>query len=253
MRFGCCTDINHSAIVKEAGFDFLECTVVSLVPDNDGDYEKILNRYKQSSLPVEACNIFLPGNLKIVGNEINHGAVESYVEKALSRVKQIGARTVVFGSGRSRSMPESFSREKGEEQILMFLDMVADYADPLGITIVIEPLNRKESNMINSVPEAVEIAKKVNRDSIQVLADSYHMDEEKEPIEHLFTAKDHLKHIHVADTNRFAPGTGKYPYETFVHCLKQANYDGLVSIECNWKDFETEIFQTRHFLQKLFE
>ncbi|KKI90063.1 xylose isomerase [Bacillus sp. SA1-12] len=253
MRFGCCTDINHSAIVKEAGFDFLECTVVSLVPDNDDDFERIFNTYKQSPLPIEACNIFLPGNLKIVGNEVNYGAVERYVDKALSRVKQIGARTVVFGSGRARSLPEAFSRVKGEEQIITFLDIVADYADPLGITVVIEPLNRKESNMINSIPEAMEIAKKVNRDSIQVLADFYHMHEEKEPIEHLVSAKDLLKHIHVADSGRFAPGTGTYPYKTFVHCLKEANYDGLVSIECNWKDFETEIYQTKQFLQNLFE
>lgn len=86
-------------------------------------------------------------------------------------------------------MPDGFSREKGEEQIVQFLERVANYSDALGITIVIEPLNQKESNIINSVPEAVSIAKKVNRPSIQVLADFYHMDEENEPLEHLASEK----------------------------------------------------------------
>jgi sugar phosphate isomerase/epimerase len=161
MRLGCCTDIKNSSIVKKAGFDFLECTVVSLVPANDNDFSEILKSYQQSQLPVEVCNIFLPGHLKIVGDSVNYDAVVSYVEKALSRVNQIGAKTIVFGSGGARSLPEAFSREKGEEQILSFLDMVADYAEPLGITIVIEPLNRKESNIINSVPEAVSFAKRL--------------------------------------------------------------------------------------------
>ncbi len=51
--------------------------------------------------------------------------------------------------------------------------MIADYADPLGITIVIEPLNTTESNIINSVPEAIDFANKVNRKSIHALADFF--------------------------------------------------------------------------------
>lgn len=252
MRVGCCTDITNSSIAKKAGFDFLECTVVSLVPANDEDFQNILKSYQQSHLPVEVCNIFLPGQLKIVGDSVDHDAVESYVKTALSRVKQIGAKKVVFGSGGARSLPEAFPRDTGEEQIIQFLDMVSDYAEPLGITIVIEPLNKKESNMINSVPEAMSFAKKVNRKPIQILADFYHMDEEREPIDNIIAAKDMIKHIHVADTGRLAPGTGNYPYQEFVQCLAEANYTDQVSIECNWTNFDTEIFQARQFLTNLF-
>ncbi|KSU80371.1 Sugar phosphate isomerase/epimerase [Fictibacillus enclensis] len=251
MKLGCCTIIENSAIAKKAGFDFLECTVVSLVPENDDDFPGILERYQESGLPVEACNIFLPGSLKITGEHVNISSVESYVEKALLRVKQIGADTVVFGSGGARSLPEGFSRKKGEEQIIQFLDLVANYSDPLGITVVIEPLNQKESNIINSVPEAVRIAKKVNRPSIQVLADFYHMDEENEPLGHLVSEKDYIRHIHVADTGRRAPGTGTYPYDRFVSCLSEAGYNGRISIECQWQDFEAEAGAARQFLSSV--
>ncbi|SDN07315.1 Sugar phosphate isomerase/epimerase [Fictibacillus solisalsi] len=251
MKLGCCTTIDNSVIVKKAGFDFLECTVVSLVPEHDDDFPAILESYQESELPVEACNIFLPGSLKITGEHVNISSVERYVEKALLRVKQIGADTVVFGSGGARSLPEGFSREKGEEQVVRFLDLVANYSDPLGLTIVIEPLNRKESNIINSVPEAVAIAKKVNRPSIQVLADFYHMDEENEPLQHLVSEKDYIRHIHVADSGRRAPGTGTYPYERFVSCLGEAGYNGRVSIECQWQDFEAEAGAARQFLSSV--
>lgn len=64
MKLGCCTTIENSVTAKKAGFDFLECTVVSLVPENDDDFPAILERYQESGLPVEACNIFCRGHLK---------------------------------------------------------------------------------------------------------------------------------------------------------------------------------------------
>jgi len=147
-------------------------------------------------------------------------------------------------------LPDGFSREKGKEQIVQFLHMVADVAEPLDLTIVIEPLNQKESNIINSVPEAVEFAKLVNRKSIKALADFYHMDEERESLTNISEYKNLIKHIHVADSGRLAPGTGTYPYSEFVNQLRQSNYNGRVSIECKWNDFDSEVIQSLTFLKK---
>ncbi|WP_163582115.1 TIM barrel protein [Gracilibacillus saliphilus] len=83
--------------------------------------------------------------------------------------------------------------------------------EPLGITIVIEPLNKKESNIITSVPETVALVEKVNRPSIQVLADLYHMMEENESLENIKTARSYLQYVHVADSGRMVPETGTYP------------------------------------------
>ncbi|WP_077623004.1 sugar phosphate isomerase/epimerase family protein [Sediminibacillus massiliensis] len=248
MRFGCCADIRDAGLLHEAGFDFIECTVTSLVPERDEDFPEILQLYQESPLPVEVCNIFLPGTLKITGENVDQAAIKQYLEKALPRVKQIGVDTIVFGSGGARSLPEGFSRHKGEPQIIEFLHLAADYAEPLGLTIVIEPLNREESNIINSIPEAVQFAKKVNRKSIQVLADFYHMEEEKEQLDHLVTYKDYIRHVHVADTDRQAPGKGSYPYPEFNRSLNLAQYNGRISIESKWNDFEQELADARRFL-----
>ncbi|MBS4176147.1 sugar phosphate isomerase/epimerase family protein [Lederbergia citrea] len=254
MKFGCCASIDQAQNVQAAGFDFIECTVVSLVPEkNDNEFAEVLKKYQESPVPIGACNVFLPGDMKIVGDTVNHNRIKTYVENALSRVKQIGADTIVFGSGGARTVPHGFSHDRAEEQIIQFLNLTADYAEPLDLTIVIEPLNKKESNIINSVREANDFAEIINRKSIQVLADFYHMDEEKEPLENMVKAQKNLKHIHVADTGRLAPGTGSYPYDHFVECLNRANYNGRVSIECGWNDFSNEIKNAREYLQECFK
>ncbi|WP_208592131.1 sugar phosphate isomerase/epimerase family protein [Gracilibacillus suaedae] len=252
MKIGCCMSIDQVDNVGQAGFDFLECTVVSLVPDKDEDYEAIRKKYQASHLPIEVCNVFLPGHLQITGNDIDEAAIGTYLAKAIPRVREIGADTIVFGSGEARSYPEHFFKIEAEKQLIQFLLMAAEYAEKHDITIVIEPLNTKESNIINSVPEALELAKKVNHRTIRVLADFYHMEEEHEPLHHLVDAGPFLGHIHVADSYRLAPGTGTYPYETFVNYLKDANYCRRVSIECEWRNFEEEAVDSYSLLKNYF-
>jgi hypothetical protein len=66
------------------------------------------------------------------------------------------------------------------------------------VTLVIEPLNRTEFNLVNSVEEGVHFAAQINRKQIRVLADFYHMDEESEPLDTLLEHGLWLAHIHVA-------------------------------------------------------
>jgi sugar phosphate isomerase/epimerase len=253
MRIGCCCDIGDAPVAQASGFDFIECKVTSLLPEEgDAAVSAILAQYQASPLPVAAFNIFIPRDLKIVGPEVDEERLARYVDKGLGRVHAVGGEMVVFGSGVARAIPEGFSTAKAREQTIRFLHHVADAAEKNHVTVVIEPLNRKETNTILSVPEAVDLARQVNRASIKALADFYHMDEEQEPLIHLLEYKEWLKHIHVADTGRRAPGTGQYPYQTFAQCLHQAGYDGMISIECRWLDFAAEAAPAVEFLRQTF-
>ncbi|MEM7035247.1 MAG: sugar phosphate isomerase/epimerase family protein [Chloroflexota bacterium] len=252
MQFGCCAPINNAAVVHAAGFDYIEAAVKALIPDEDDEaFLPILAQHQSSPVPVQAFNLFLPGDLKIVGDNVDEARMNQYVKRAAARIRQIGATTAVVGSGGSRRIPDGFSRDAAVEQIVHFFQVLADETDDTELTIVIEPLNKKESNVINSVAEGVEIAQKVDRPSIKVLADFYHMDEDDEPLSEISKYKDWLSHIHVADTGRGAPGTGQYPYDTFVGELRSAGYDGMVSIECRWNDFEAEAKPAVEFLRRV--
>lgn len=253
MLIGCCSALDQVEMARAAGVDYLEAPLVSLLPEQDDEhFAPVLAAYRAAPLPVRAFNIFLPGDLKVVGPAVDQVRVEHYVATALARARQVGAEVLVFGSGVARRVPDGFSRKQASDQLVRFLQLVADAATANGLTIAIEPLNRKESNIINSVAEGVELAKRVGRVPIRVLADFYHMDEEREPLTHLSQFKEWLAHIHVADTGRLAPGTGSYPYEEFAGELRRAGYTGMISIECRWQDFVAEAGPAVQFLRRTF-
>jgi sugar phosphate isomerase/epimerase len=253
MKFGCCCPIEQAGLAHTAGFDFVECPLVSLQAEQDETvFAPIRERYAAAPLPTPAFNMFLPGDLKVVGPAVDQNRVQCYVQTALKRAHQLGAQVIVFGSGRARNVPDDFSRATANAQLVDFLTFTGPIAQQQGITIAIEPLNRRESNILNSVAEAVTLAQQVNHPAVRVLADFYHMDEEQEPLSEITRHQAWLAHIHVADTERRAPGTGHYPYATFVEQLRQAGYQGMISVECRWDDFAAEAGSSVQFLHRAF-
>ncbi|WP_062104529.1 sugar phosphate isomerase/epimerase family protein [Bacillus niameyensis] len=253
MKFGVCAGIDKAHIAYRAGYDFMECQIGHLAPEkSDKEVKEIMKQMIESPIPIDAFNIFLPAELKVTGANVDYHRIHRYIEKALHRVKQVGGKIIVFGSGGSRSIPDGYSKKKGQEQIVYFLNLVADYADKQGLTIVIEPLYKKASNIIHTIPEAVEICRKVNRSSIKVLADIFHMMEENDSFENIVNFSDCIRHIHISD-NYSPPGTGNYPFELFVNNLQKTRYDGRVSIECIWDDFDEQVNEALKFTKKYFK
>lgn len=256
MRIGCCSGLDQVHIAHAAGFDYVECTVVSLGPEADEDaFGEIEAAWRDAPLRPLACNVFLPRDLKVVGPDVDWARVEHYVTSAMARVDRIGGRLVVFGSGGSRSMPDGTSLSIATAQLVDFLRLAADAAEPYGITIAIEPLNRKESNILNSVPEAVALAEVVARSPVCVLADLYHMQEEDEPLANVAGAGSRLAHVHVADSGRLSPGSGDHPFQQFAAQIATTGYAegewACVSVECRWQDFAREAPGAVEFLRTI--
>ena len=249
MQFGCCCSVEMSEAARIAGFDFIECTVRSLEPESD-NFTPILEQYRAAALPVRAFNVFLPGDLKVTGPDIDWDRVARYVTEALQRVHTIGADIVVFGSGGARNVPDDYDFTAAERQLQRFLQLTGEIAQKYGITIAIEPLNRRESNVINTVPAGVALARTVDLPSVRVLADLYHMQLDDEPLTNVTEQGPWLSHVHVADSERYAPGTGDYPYAEFFRRLHEVGYDGLISVECKWRDFEAEAPAAVQFLRQ---
>ena len=101
--------------------------------------------------------------------------------------------------------------------------------------------------------EGVALAKAVDRSSIRVLADLYHMQEDAEPTDTVVEHAAWLTHIHVADSGRLAPGTGSYPYAAFFGYLKSTGYRGRIAVECKWQDFEAEAGLAVEYLHKVWD
>ena len=117
-----------------------------------------------------------------------------------------------------------------------------DFQDKYGITIVIEPLNREECNIINTFREGCIFAEQVGDPRIRVLADYYHFSLEQDSIEDLKKyGKQYLRHVHFAETKgRFYPKDKKPEYREFICALQEAGYKGRISCEGYSDDLLTD-------------
>jgi len=238
------------------GYDYLELALSStLVPlEDEAAYAARSATLQWLSPPMRAFNLFVPAQIKVVGEAVDWDQIELYVERALRRAAKLGGQVVVFGSGGARSVPEHFSRALAWGQLVRFLGICADQAGPHGITIAIEPLNRRECNIINTYLEGVQLAKDVDRGEVRVLADIYHFMMDAEPLEDITEESDWLAHVHLADTGRRRPGSGAYPLERLFAILRDTGYQGMASIECSWgDDFKDETEKALRFLRGLAE
>ena len=233
-QFGIVTNIDHSPVVKAAGWDFVEELVQNIlcahVPDDEWQGPARLAR---AVLPMPAANAMLPAALKVCGPDADLAQLRDYMSIVLRRARELGMRTLVFGSGAARSVPPGFDRDVARQQIVDYARMSADLAGNARILLVFEPLNRGECNIINSVAEAMAYVRELRHPHFLCLVDSYHLWLENEPLDHVRSAMPWVRHVHLADTLGRAPSgeTGGNDYVSFFRVLKEAGYDGPIAVE----------------------
>ena len=243
-QIGICTNLANGEKMQQYGYAYVEEGVSRfLAPTKpEEEFERILNELANSPLPVKACNSFIPGSLKSVGNEADHKNILTFAETAFRRAQRAGVEIIVFGSGGSRSIPEGFPREKAREQFIELGRKMAPIAQKYNVTIVLEPLNSTECNFINSVSEGGEIVKEINHRHFMLLADLYHMKMENEGPDTLVKYGKLIRHVHIAEKqDRAVPGTYDEDFRPYVNALKKMSYTGKISIEARWRVFDSQI------------
>jgi D-psicose/D-tagatose/L-ribulose 3-epimerase len=248
IRLGCCIGDPALAGVIRGAADYCELPVASVVMA--GDVEDLGRRLAEAGCPPAAANVFLPGGLKIVGAEVDEARVDAYVAEGAARLERLRVRRLVFGSGQARAIPDGFDRARALDQLEAFVRRAAARMDEHGVTLVIEPLRRAESNVFNSVGEAAAFVRERGLAPARVLADLYHMREEGEGLDALDGGADLLAHTHVAGRERRPPGPGDDDVGAFLQRLNAAGYDGACSIECRWEDFATQAPAALAFLRE---
>lgn len=242
-EIGVCTSYANADVLATAGYSFIEENVQSfLVPTkSEEEFERILEESKKAALPIKSFIIFLPGNLKSVGPDAVHSEILDYAEIVFRRARKAGAGIVVFGSSGSRSVPKDFSHEAARKQFVQLGIALGPIAAKHDVVLVLEPLNKKECNFINSVLEAGEMVEEVNHPNFQLLVDIYHMKMENESPESILKYGHLIKHAHVAEKEgRAVPGTNPEDISPYYKALQQVGYNGKLSIEGNWTDMELQ-------------
>lgn len=251
MRFGCCgnmisphRDPLGGGIVEElaaSGFDYLELSLRDLAALVEPDMAQLQKRIEMAGIRCEACNNFFPAAVRLTGPEASlPGAIE-YATRALERAARIGVSIVVFGSSDAKNVPPGYPYADAWRQIVALLQALGPVAGKLGITIVIEPLNRRESNIVCTAAEGLKLVREVAHPSIQLLIDYYHLRLEKEDPGIVLEAGKAVRHVHFAEpAGRVFPLEASPAYESFFAHLQQIGYNARCSIEAYTRDFSSD-------------
>ncbi len=244
LPLGVCTAYQNAELLKKLGYSYVEESVGTfLIPDaGDQQYEQNRLAIQEHHLPVRSYIYFFPGSLKSVGPDVQHEAILQRADLALKRAKECGSKNIVFGSGGSRAIPDGFDRSKAKAQHIELCQKMAPLAEKYGVTLAVEPLNRSETNFINSLAEGVEIIQAVNNPWFRLQCDIYHMLKDDESPDEIVKYGQYITHCHIAEKrNRTAPGVEGDDFKPYFRALKQVKYQGGLSLECRWNDFNSEV------------
>jgi sugar phosphate isomerase/epimerase len=127
-------------------------------------------------------------------------------------------------------------------------------AAPDGVRLVLEPINRYETTLINNVEQGLALIETVGADNFGLLLDTFHMNIEEPVIEDSIRAcGDRIFHFHVADSNRWYPGAGHLDFKSILDTLFATGYQGYVSGEfMPLPDADTSAQQSIAYLRGLY-
>ena len=253
MNIGFCGKPNIADQVAQAGFDYLEPPVNALAAMSEADFDAAQAALRAAHMPTPSFNLLFPRDLALLAAGTTDAEIAAYLRQALPRVARLGGRVAVFGSGRSRQRPEGMPYGAAFRRLTEVTRLTGDIAAENGLTIVIEPLNRGESNMINSLAEGAALAAAADHPNVALLADYYHIALEHEPPEDIARLTG-IAHAHIAtEVGRRVPVAPDDGYRRMFAAMKQTGYTGLLSVEGKSDDLLADGPVSVRLLKQLWE
>ena len=224
--------INLFPKIKAMGYDAVEIPVE--YPEKI-DPKKVKQALHQHGLTAIVCGAFGPSRDLTHDDPAVHENGFQYIIQCLDLCNEWDA-TFLAGPmysavGKAR-MVSSEQRKIEWERAVSNIHKVCMLAHERSLEIALEPLNRFESDMINTADDVMRLIRDVNHPAAKVLLDGFHMTIEERNIEHAITSVgDKLIHVQVSENYRGTPGTGQTPWNAFKKGLGNINYQGVISIE----------------------
>ncbi|HWJ75427.1 MAG TPA: sugar phosphate isomerase/epimerase family protein [Kaistia sp.] len=242
MKFGASTFIWASPFsnktlelidrAKAFGFDIIEICVED---PSTIDTAAIKPRLEQAGIASTVCGAFGPDrDLSSDDEAIRENGI-AYVQRCADIAADLGADIVVgpmySAVGRTR-MAEPAERDAQRRLAAASIRRAADYAAERGVRLGIEPLNRFETDLVNTVDQALVLLDEIGRANVGLLLDTFHMNiEEKDIPAALRRAKGRIFEFHACSSDRGTPGEDHLPWAEIVRALKETDYRDAVVIE----------------------
>lgn len=238
------------AALHNAGFNYVE---LSLRTACDMQRESLLGLLDKYQLQVSAL---ATGQGCIHDQLCLSNPDPALHEKAVKRMHDIidlahilGA-DVIVGGVRGRLSGSGADQELQRKMVVAGMKDCCNYAEPQGVTLLLEPINRYETNLLNTAAEALAFADELNVSNLKLLLDTFHMNiEEVNIFTTLKMTAGRLGYFHLADSNRHAPGQGHLDLHGILSTLCAIGYKGVVSAEIlPYPDDASAVLQTANYL-----
>lgn len=224
-------ELCHKA--KKAGMDLLEIGAGDLLNMSDAELEELRTTAKDLGLEISA-NLGPPKDKDVSSKDpaIRQAGIK-FLCDIMHQMVKIDSKILI--GALYNCWPYDFvdlDKEGLWKRAVESLKIVGDEADRLGITIALEVLNRFESLLVTDCDEGVKFCKDVNRKSVRLLLDTFHMNIEEDNIPAAFRrAEGWLAHVHVGEGNRKLPGLGSLPWAEIGQALRDIKFDGMIVTE----------------------
>jgi D-psicose/D-tagatose/L-ribulose 3-epimerase len=242
MQFGASTFIWESPFgddklhlaqrVAGLGFDTLEICIEDPVRVSA---DAVRRAAAEAGVTIAVCGAF--GSDRDVSHEepSRRRLGIDYLNSCIDLAAAVGAPNV-FGpmysaTGKTRLLLDA-EREQQRTWAADSLREVGEYAAAKGVGLAIEPLNRFETDLVNTVEQGLDLCERIGLENVGLLLDTFHMNiEEKSIPDAIVAAGPRLRHFHACENDRGAPGSGHVEWDEVFAALKETRYDGLVVIE----------------------
>ena len=229
------TDDNLGGLLEKIaamGFDAVELPL-----ENDGDFTPAAVR---ESLAATGLTPFIvgamaPGRDLVAAPPASVERTQAYLMACITMAGSIGSPTVCGPFYAQTGRVWRMSREQRHEayaELRRNLQPVAVRAQEAGVVLGIEPLNRYETSLINTVEQALEALEPLLGNGVGLALDSYHLHiEERSLAAAVRAAGEHVVHVQVCGNDRGAPGGDQTDWAAFLQALDEVGYSGPLNIE----------------------
>jgi len=218
--------------IKKMGFDIVEIPVED--PDLI-DASIVKEALKVHGLTPTICGVFGPTKDLTSDDVALHNNCFQYLERCFQLAVELEvdfvAGPMYSAVGKAR-MVSNDQRKYEWELAVRNLQTVCAISETYGQKIALEPLNRFESDLVNTAEDVMRLVSDINHPNAMVVLDGFHMTiEEKNIRAAINTVGDKLIHVQVSENHRGIPGTGLTPWASFARGLKDIDYKGAIVIE----------------------
>ena len=220
--------------IKELGFDAFEIDGALLV----NRFEEVKAATRSTGVAISGVCGGYKGWIGDFDESKRLQCVED-ISRILECASEIGAKGIVVPAAwgmfslRLPPMVPPRSSEGDRAALLDSLGRLESAAEAAGALVYLEPLNRYEDHMINTLETARDIIHQGGFKNVMITADFFHMNiEEKSIGQSILDNKQLVGHVHLADSHRYQPGSGHMDFTSGFEALMQIGYQGYMAFEC---------------------